>query len=484
MYSAYKNYKEIKNKEINNRTELSQLEKNYLIFEEHNKINKYFSDIKVLSKIIIVPSIKSVKSYLLTKYVNTQNTIKTADYFSNQDYQYKVKKYLADPSQSKFNLFYEIKRGEKKFFDKEELNKFNKPFLNLENFIRNFWAIFNNPGISNISSRELFKTNEVNNNIIITTPIDKLLETNFELTIKKMLFSQFLLDGIKEELSDFIKLYDSYNNLFISSKINLIDTEIVWKLIDKINNTKIQAIKEDTNWTEGTLEPFNFIIRGKGKYIYSFFVKKLIEKVLNKNQQNGFDTYINSINDFSDLIYIKNISKQILHEANEIIQPMFLNSKKSEGQIVGTFNSIFIDKFDDLCDTYLLDIKNMQKIETLLKDNKKQSNVRYKKQVKPLKLKLNSEIIEDTKHIQVIYKLLEKINIEDVFIHCQKIFNSSFIILKENDKNYLASKHANCYTLLQNNKEYFIYIHSSKENLIKKLLQIKHILKLNLEIIE
>lgn len=446
--------------------------------DNFNNIEKYFSNIKILTKIIVVPTIKGIHSYFLTKYVNSQNTIKISDYFSNQKNQNKIKDYL----KNNFNLLYEIKRGKDTSINK---NNYNKPFLNLENFNRNFWAIFNNPSTTNIKNKSLFLINESNGFSDNENQINKLLDKEFDLTIKKMLFSQFLLDAIKEELDNFIKLYDNYNNLFLNVNQKNQNAQKIWNLFSNIHNEEIKNIQNAENWTEKILEPFDFFIKGKGKYIYSFFVKIFIETFLNQNEYEGFEKYINSLKSLEDLIYLKLRAKKILHEINKIINPIFIQSKKSEGQIIGTFDEFFITKFKESLNFMIKDKIFINNFNNFWNNNYDFSIKNNRKIIKNsiIKLKLEDKIIEDTSNIKVFIKFLKQIGLQKIINECNDIFTTSFLICESRNKNINISENTRCTLVKENNINYSIFIHSSQADLIKRILKISNKLNLNLLIL-
>lgn len=352
IYSAYK--KKFAEKNINNE-DLSQ---------KGIRLENHFKKIKVLSKLTIINNPQDEYSKLLSKNVNSQNVIKEADYFSNLDEQIQLKRELG----LRYNLFYEIKRGEITYFKtrkKEVENITQKPFkdfsinhLKLEDFNRNYIAVFNNPGSSFHSVNNIFKKEDNYYESIIKKGLIK----KFDLTIRKMIFSQFLIDLVKEEFNLYKRFYNALYDINISKK----------EKIDLLNNTGflykeelIDNIDDLANF-EKNYGSLNFPLLGKGKYVYSYFIRFFIENL--KNKKNGieyFDRIIQS-NIIEDYKQFKKVMTPLIYLINEFIQPYFettINKGKTENQL--TMNS----------NTYLSDLETLVSDEIIKINRQKRADL-------------------------------------------------------------------------------------------------------------
>lgn len=327
IHSAYKNL-------FNSKT----------IKEEHlygEGLKEHFKKIKVLAKLTIVNSTIDEYSMNLSKNVNSQNTIKEADYFSNLDEQIQLKRELG----KKYNLFYEIKRGEITYFrarknDKEALTEktlkeFSKKHLKLQELNRNYIAIFENPSSSFHSANNMFKKKDNHYESIIQTE----LNNNFNIMTRKLIFSQFLSDLIKEELYLYNKFYQSLYDLNFSNeeKINLLHkTGFLYKneLIKNINNL---------NDFEDNYVNLNIPLINKGKYVYGYFINYFINHL--KDDITLFDIIINSNFIHNYDIFKKNLIPYIYH-ISEILQSYLkeiLNKGKNENQLAMNFSDHIVD---------------------------------------------------------------------------------------------------------------------------------------------
>lgn len=344
IHSAYKNL--LNAKPINN----EDLDLKGKRLEEH------FKKIKILTKLTIIDNPQDEYSKSLSKNVNSQNVIKEADYFSNLDEQIQLKRELG----ISYNLFYEIKRGETTYFrtrKKEVENITQKPFkdfstnyLKLEDFNRNYIAVFNNPGSSFHSVNNIFKKEDN----YYETIIQKGLVKKFNLTIRKMIFSQFLIELVKEEFNLYKKFYNALCDINISNqeKINLLNnTGFLYKdeLIENIDDI------ENFEQNYGSL---NFPLLGKGKYVYSYFIRFFIENL--KNKKNGveyFDRIIQS-NLIEDYRQFKLIMTPLIYHINELIQPFFeglIAKGKTENQLTMNANS-YLEECEKLINEEIIKI--------------------------------------------------------------------------------------------------------------------------------
>lgn len=96
-----------------------------------------------------------------------------------------------------------------------------------------------------------------------------------------------------------------------------------------------------------------------------------------------------------------------------------------------------------------------------------------------IRLNLNGILISGTDNRETFTKLLQQIGINIVEKNCSSIFGSSFKL----NTVYTKPKYGSCYELKENNKTYYLYLNISKNDLCKKIIQIKEILKLNIEIL-
>lgn len=348
IYNAYK--------------DLSKNNKEESITIKYQKLEDNFKRIKLLAKIIIVDEVNSQYSKDLSRYVNSQNSIKEADYFSNLDEQLLLKKTLG----SKYKLFYEIKRGELTYYrsnkrktTKEDITGMNfidfdkENYLKLEDFARNYIAVFTNPGSNNHSVNNLFKKN----NNLYETVIQPQLTNDFHNTIKEMLFSYYLVKCIKEELVNYKAFYQAIhsNKLFLEDKNNLLSAlGLPNKEILQVNLNKIEDYEEDY----GSL---NISLMSKGKYVYSYLVRFFLQNLLllkttNENKLQDFlsSDYLMDYNKFKSIII------PLFYKLNEFIFEPFFNNLISNGK---TENSICMTVFslEDLEKKLLDRVKEIKK---------------------------------------------------------------------------------------------------------------------------
>ena len=96
-----------------------------------------------------------------------------------------------------------------------------------------------------------------------------------------------------------------------------------------------------------------------------------------------------------------------------------------------------------------------------------------------LSLKLNGNLISGADSREVFTKLLQQIGLEVIEKQCTSIFGSAFTLSKVHTK----PKYGSCHELKENNQTYYLYLNISKNDLCKKIIKIKEILKLNIEIL-
>lgn len=96
-----------------------------------------------------------------------------------------------------------------------------------------------------------------------------------------------------------------------------------------------------------------------------------------------------------------------------------------------------------------------------------------------IKLKFNGNLINGTDNREVLTKLLQQIGLNLIEKHCSSIFGTAFTL----NTVYIKPKYGSCHELKENNKNYYLYLNISKNDLCKKIIKIKEILKLNIEIL-
>lgn len=101
------------------------------------------------------------------------------------------------------------------------------------------------------------------------------------------------------------------------------------------------------------------------------------------------------------------------------------------------------------------------------------------KQKDVINLKFNGNLINGKYNVEILINLFKLIGINNIIQNCSSIFNSSFHLtnIKIDKKTKCA-----CHELKENNNTYYLYINISKNNLCKKIMKIKDILQLNIEI--
>lgn len=96
-----------------------------------------------------------------------------------------------------------------------------------------------------------------------------------------------------------------------------------------------------------------------------------------------------------------------------------------------------------------------------------------------IRLKLNGNLIGGTDSREVFTKLLQQIGLDVIEKQCTSIFSSAFTLSNVHTK----PKYGSCHELKENNQTYYLYLNISKNDLCKKIIKIKEILKLNIEIL-
>lgn len=96
-----------------------------------------------------------------------------------------------------------------------------------------------------------------------------------------------------------------------------------------------------------------------------------------------------------------------------------------------------------------------------------------------IKLMFNDILITGLDNREVLIKLLKLIGLQKIEKECSDIFGTS---LKLNTT-YNKQKYGSCHELIENNNKYYLYLNISKNDLCKKIIKIKNILKLNIEFI-
>lgn len=96
-----------------------------------------------------------------------------------------------------------------------------------------------------------------------------------------------------------------------------------------------------------------------------------------------------------------------------------------------------------------------------------------------ISLKFNGNLISGTDSREVFTKLLQQIGLNIIEKHCSSIFGAAFTL----NKVYTKPKYGSCHELKENNQKYYLYLNISKNDLCKKIIKIKEILKLNIEIL-
>lgn len=351
IYSAYKEL--LKSKSINNED----------LDLKGKRLKKHFEKIKILAKLTIIDNTEDEYSKTLSKNVNSQNIIKEADYFSNLEEQIQLKRELG----IYYNLFYEIKRGEITYFrtrkkeieniTKKQFKDFHINYLKLEDFNRNYIAVFKNPGSSFHSVNNIFKKKDNYYELIIK----KELINNFELTIKKMIFSQFLVDLVKEELNLYKKFYNSLYDINISNEekfILLNNTGFLYKeeLKDNINNIK----NFEKNY--GNL---NLPLLGKGKYVYSYFIRFTMENLNNKKDGLEYFERIIHGNLIQDYKQFKIKMRIWVYKICEFIQTYLegiLEKGKTENQLTMNASS-YLEECEKLIIDEIIKINRQKRTE-------------------------------------------------------------------------------------------------------------------------
>ncbi len=312
---------------------INLINKSKLSTEEKNKsliVNiDYFKNIKVLAKIIIVSTPNSIKSHLLSKYVNSQNIIKSSDYASTQTIQQKIKQTLAET----YGIYYQEKSSNKKQ-TKENAKGFNC-VISLETFYRNYYALFNDPSSSKTSAKKIF---HIEYNKAPETPIDSELNSNYDQTLKKMLLAYFLVNYVKDEMAIFLK----FKNFCNSINWNSPDKSLLLELYDLAVTTKNQKLISTVNQPEGFTKSEilnqDIYLIGKGKYIYSYFILKFLEK------HNKLSHILDTLNNFEKINLLNSEFRELLYKISSKIDPILKELNKSENQITMNIPQTTIDK--------------------------------------------------------------------------------------------------------------------------------------------
>lgn len=96
-----------------------------------------------------------------------------------------------------------------------------------------------------------------------------------------------------------------------------------------------------------------------------------------------------------------------------------------------------------------------------------------------ISLKLNGNLINGSDSREVFTKLLQLIGLDIIEKQCSSLFGAAFTLSKVHTK----PKYGSCHELKENNQTYYLYLNISKNDLSKKIIKIKEILKLNIEIL-
>jgi hypothetical protein len=102
-----------------------------------------------------------------------------------------------------------------------------------------------------------------------------------------------------------------------------------------------------------------------------------------------------------------------------------------------------------------------------------------RKNTEAINLKLNGIVIPGTNSREVFTNLLTTIGIGIVNKNVILFLGAAFKI----STSYSKQKYGSCHELLENKYKYYLYLNISKNDLIKKIIKIKEIIQLNIEII-
>jgi predicted GIY-YIG superfamily endonuclease len=94
-------------------------------------------------------------------------------------------------------------------------------------------------------------------------------------------------------------------------------------------------------------------------------------------------------------------------------------------------------------------------------------------------LKFNDTLIHGINNRNIFTILLQKIGLEIIEKQCSSIFGTGVKL----SKIYEKPRYGSCHELKENNQNYYLYFNISKNDLCKKIIKIKEILKLNIEIL-
>lgn len=370
IYWSYKteldNFKKSLTKDFENKiiTKLQAREKLSKFKEE--LLNEY-NIIKVLAKVIVVDEVNGEHSINLIKAVNSQNSVKKSDFWSNDEAQIKLKETL----QTKFGLYYEIKRGEFDRLKNTELFKqtYKEPFLFMEDFCRNYVAINYSPGSGSHGSEKLFPKDAANNLVL-----NDLQKNEYETTVK-MLFSHFLIQSIEREISLF---FDSAKNLtqLLTNNANL-NTLQINKLKQKLNNqlNNINYLKYKNDLQQGSINGNQlnnyfhntFVLGNKSKYIYSYIINRLLINILNK-RGISYENYLLARLNNPTFIDIENTTKFLTSEIYNIlpiIDNIFKSANKNKTDILMNLDQNLKNDIETAISSYLNSANGISAINSL-----------------------------------------------------------------------------------------------------------------------
>ncbi len=286
--------------------------------------------IRILIKIVIIASHDRKFYAQLNKNVNTQNTVKASDYFSNEDIHEKIKAYL-----KKYKIFYEIKRGETTLLTKEEKVQWLMT-INKEVLFRSYIAVFHTYGSSDTGSNKIFKYDS-DDEEQITQKILKKLSIDFENTMKLILFAVLLLDMVSKELKNFNEFYDGFAHLLSKESPTEEEKTKVQFLLNQLHNRELKKIFSQNQISSNVLKSYKFYLGGKGKYFYAFFLRNHYE------QSNQLEDLMKMVVNEENFHFTNEKILHDLYRFNQIITPILAESELSENKITMSTKKKLLD---------------------------------------------------------------------------------------------------------------------------------------------
>ena len=402
---------------------------NKLIFNlSTNKIHTSKSELNLLNKGIIGPSIKINNNNKILNPINSKRSLKNSN-----------------SRNSIFFLNYEPKSicSSKKNINYNELFKKNSDFQEYKNLLPN--------NLNRNKDKDITKNK--NGDIEINSIWEKLHNSKSLNPIEK---------NVRVDITKFIKKYEYIDT---KKQINLIQYDM------KIKNDRYNKIRKFNSNEINTLDNVMNSLGKSSDYIQKNYQENYVSNVLNLSRQVEKEKIINNNLLIDKNLLLRQISKienklsKINEEKNNILKWIYLQIKVKERKIK--------------IPAYYRDIiENKVSLDSLIKKYKMKDNILNEKEYKKIKEYKEKLIFKDLDELYEIYESLEKKIFYDLNRKLNNINNikklkNDLIIYSKIDKENINNKDKNNNKDEQNNIKEEIPFEEKEKEFVKLLKKLK-----------